>query len=74
MPFSNFNIMNILMSLPAVFLAFSFHEFAHAYVAYKMGSTLKYRAALPLIHGSCRLDRSYHVYCLWVWLGKASTS
>lgn len=59
MPFSNFNIMNILMSLPAVFLAFSFHEFAHAYVAYKMGDPT------PKIQGRLTLDPMAHVD----WIG-----
>jgi len=49
-----FNPVQILLSLPAVFLAMSFHEFAHAYTAYKMGDpTPKYQGRLtldPLAH------------------------
>jgi len=56
---SNFNLMNILLSLPAVFLAFSFHEFAHAYIAYKMGDPT------PKIQGRLTLDPLAHVD----WIG-----
>lgn len=49
-----FDIVNILLSLPALFLAFSFHEFAHAFVAVKMGDpTPKHQGRLtldPLAH------------------------
>ena len=30
---------NWIYILPAVFIAFSFHEFAHSFVAYKLGDT-----------------------------------
>mgnify|MGYP006928713852 CR=1 FL=1 len=59
MIFSNLNIMNILLSLPAVFLAFSFHEFAHAYAAYKLGDPT------PKMQGRLTLDPMAHVD----WIG-----
>ena len=31
------NLVEILLSIPAVFLAIAFHEFAHAYSAYRLG-------------------------------------
>ena len=31
------NLIEILLSLPAVFLAITFHEFAHAYSAHRLG-------------------------------------
>ena len=30
------NLVEILLSIPAVFLAIAFHEFAHAYSAYRL--------------------------------------
>lgn len=59
MNFANFNLLDILLSLPAVFLAFSFHEFAHAYVAYKMGDPT------PKMQGRLTLDPFAHVD----WIG-----
>ncbi len=35
--FSSNNIQEILYSVPALLIAISFHEFAHAYISYKMG-------------------------------------
>lgn len=34
---STFEILNLLLSIPCIMLALSFHEAAHGYVAYKMG-------------------------------------
>ena len=42
-------IMNLLFMLPGIFIGFSFHEFAHAYVAYLLGdNTAKYQGRLTL--------------------------
>ncbi|HHY82057.1 MAG TPA: site-2 protease family protein [Clostridiales bacterium] len=49
----------ILLSLPAVFLALSFHEFAHAWTAVKLGDDT------PRNHGRLTLDPLNHVD----WLG-----
>ena len=53
------NLIDILYSLPAIFLAFSFHEFAHAFVAYHMGD------ATPKLQGRLTLDPLSHVD----WIG-----
>lgn len=53
------NLIDILYSLPAIFLAFSFHEFAHAFVAYRMGD------ATPKLQGRLTLDPLAHVD----WIG-----
>lgn len=50
----------ILLSLPAVFLAMSFHEFAHAWTANRMGDPT------PRNHGRLTLDPLAHVD--WVGL------
>jgi len=54
MNFLNFDIVDILLSLPAIFLAMSIHEFAHAFTACKLGDmTPKYTGRLtldPLAH------------------------
>jgi Zn-dependent protease len=59
MTFINFNLIDILLSLPAVFLAISFHEFAHAYVAYRMGDPT------PKMQGRLTLDPIAHID----WIG-----
>ncbi|MDD6799318.1 MAG: site-2 protease family protein [Firmicutes bacterium] len=35
----NFDIIGFLMRIPCILIALSFHEFAHAYSAYKLGDT-----------------------------------
>lgn len=50
----NFNLEGLVISLPAILLALSVHEFAHGYVAYRLGDmTPKYQGRLtlnPLAH------------------------
>lgn len=53
------DLIDILYSLPAVFLAFSFHEFAHAFIAYRMGDHT------PKLQGRLTLDPLAHVD----WIG-----
>ena len=57
--FGRIDIIDILYSLPAVFLAFSFHEFAHALAAYSMGDPT------PKFQGRLTLDPLAHVD----WIG-----
>lgn len=59
--FDNFsiNIINILLDLPAVFLALSFHEFAHAFAADRQGDPT------PRNLGRLTLDPLVHID----WLG-----
>lgn len=57
--FGRFDLIDILYSLPAVFMAFSFHEFAHALVAYRMGDPT------PKMQGRLTLDPLAHVD----WIG-----
>jgi Zn-dependent protease len=59
MNFLNFDLVEILLSLPAVFLAMTVHEFAHAFVAYKMGDPT------PKFQGRLTLDPLAHVD----WIG-----
>lgn len=45
----DFSLERLLISLPAILLALSFHEFSHGFVAYKMGDpTPKYQGRLTL--------------------------
>jgi Zn-dependent protease len=53
------NLVEILLSIPAVFLAIAFHEFAHAYSAYRLGDPT------PKNMGRLTLDPLAHVD----WLG-----
>lgn len=50
----NFNLEGLVISLPAILLALSVHEFAHGYVAYRLGDmTPKHQGRLtlnPLAH------------------------
>ena len=52
--FSNFNLETIVLSIPAVLIAFTVHEFAHAYVAYRLGDkSQKFQGRLtlnPFVH------------------------
>lgn len=57
--FGSLDLIDILYSLPAVFMAFSFHEFAHALVAYRMGDPT------PKMQGRLTLDPLAHVD----WIG-----
>ncbi len=50
-----FDIMITLLTLPGVILAMSFHEFAHAFVAYKLGDTT------PKEQGRVTLDPIKHL-------------
>ena len=46
---SNFNILSLILSIPGLLLALTFHEFAHGYVAYLMGdNTARYSGRLSL--------------------------
>ena len=66
------NLIDILYSLPAIFLAFSFHEFAHAFVAYQMGDST------PKLQGRLTLDPLSHVnwigLIMFVYLGLVGQS
>lgn len=57
--FGRLDLTQILYSLPAVFLAFSFHEFAHALAAYRLGDST------PKMQGRLTLDPLAHVD----WIG-----
>lgn len=47
--FSSFNIASVLLSVPAVLWAITFHEFCHGYAAYKLGdNTAKISGRLTL--------------------------
>lgn len=51
---SSFNILNIIISIPAILVAFTFHEYAHAFVADRLGDkTPRFQGRLtlnPLAH------------------------
>ncbi len=47
--FFNFDILSMLLTLPGIIIGLSFHEFAHAYAAVKLGDdTPKYQGRLTL--------------------------
>ena len=44
-----FSILSLLLTIPGVLIALTFHEFAHAFTAYKLGDdTPKYQGRLSL--------------------------
>jgi Zn-dependent protease len=49
------NLLGILLSLPGIFIALTFHEFAHAYTAYKLGDQT------PKIQGRTTLNPIKHI-------------
>ena len=48
-------IMGMLMSLPGVIIAITFHEFAHAWTAYKLGDNT------PMYQGRLNLNPLSHI-------------
>lgn len=55
-------LMNILMMLPAIIIGLSFHEYAHAVTAYKMGDPT------PKMQGRVTINPMAHID----WLGFAA--
>ena len=64
-----------LLTIPGLIIALSLHEFAHAWMAVKLGDpTPKMQGRLnvnPLSHMD-PLRNNLFVVC-WIWVGKAST-
>ena len=58
----------LMIRLPVILIALSFHEFAHAYTAYRLGdNTPKYQGRLTLNPGSFRPRWNPDDYfCLWL--------
>lgn len=76
MNMSRLELIGILLTLPGVIIAITFHEFAHAFAAYQLGDdTPKMQGRLnlnPINHfDPVRICASY--FCTY-WLGKASTN
>ncbi len=67
-------VLNLLLTLPAVLVAITFHEFAHAYAATKLGDDT------PMLQGRLNLNpfshidpvRIYITFICRIWLGKTS--
>ncbi|MCI8482294.1 MAG: site-2 protease family protein [Clostridia bacterium] len=69
-------VISLLLTLPGVIVAITFHEFAHAYSAYKLGDdTAKMQGRLNL-NPMSHLDpiRSSTSYFCTYWVGKTSTN
>lgn len=66
----------LLLTLPGVIVAITFHEFAHAYAAYKLGDDT------PRMQGRLNLNPASHLdpiricftYIRTYWLGKTCTN
>ena len=56
----NLSLMTILYRLPALFVGFTFHEYAHAWVADRLGDDT------PRLTGRLRLDPFAHIDILAV--------
>ena len=68
--------LGLLLTLPGVIVAITFHEFAHAYAAYKLGDDT------PRMQGRLNLNPASHLdpiricftYICTYWLGKTCTN
>lgn len=69
-------LLSLVLTLPGVIVAITFHEFAHAYAAYKLGDDT------PRMQGRLNLNPTSHLdpiricatnICAY-WLGKTSTN
>ena len=75
-------LIGLLMSLPAVLIAITFHEFAHAYAADKLGDetprqqgySKKTRTTKPKSICTFRPSRNFNVISSWIWMGKTCTN
>ena len=69
-------LLNLVLTLPAVLIAITFHEFAHAYAAYKLGDDT------PRMQGRLNLNPASHLdpiricftYICTYWMGKTCTN
>lgn len=69
------SLLSLVLTLPAVLVAITFHEFAHAYAATKLGDDT------PMLQGRLNLNPFSHIdpvrLCITsicrIWLGKTST-
>ena len=65
-------LIGLLISLPAVLIAITFHEFAHAYAADKLGDeTPRTKFKSIITH---RPNRIYSFDFCWIWMGKTCTN
>lgn len=70
------SILTLLLTLPAILIAMTFHEFAHAFVADKLGDNT------PRVQGRISLNPLRHIdpvrictsYCCRIWMGKTSSN
>lgn len=69
-------ILSILLSIPAVLIALTFHEFAHAYVADKLGDDTPRRQGRLNLNPLSHTDwiRYDNVNSCRIWLGEASSN
>lgn len=76
MGMSRMEWLSLLLTLPGVIVAITFHEFAHAYAAYKLGDDT------PRMQGRLNLNPASHLdpiricftdICTY-WMGQTSTN
>lgn len=73
---SQMQLLSLLLTLPGVIVAITFHEFAHAYAAYRLGDdTAKMQGRLNLNPAS-HIDpvRIYITNLCSFWMGETSTN
>ena len=64
----SFNLVSTLLTLPGVILAISFHEFAHAFAADRLGDST------PRNQGRFRPSRNIFISICSYWMGKTCTN
>ena len=71
--YSTGNIVSLLFTIPPVIIAITFHEFAHAWMADKLGDETPRKIDIKSIKpfrpsGVCVIN------VCWIWMGKASAN
>ena len=70
-----FNLLSLLLTVPGVLVAITFHEYAHAFVAEKLGDdTPRNQGRLSLNPLAFRSFWSYYANFCTYWLGKTSSN
>ena len=70
------NLLNTLFTLPAVLVAITFHEFAHAFAASKLGDDTPRLQGRNNLNPLSHIDpvRIYLTFICRIWMGKTSSN
>ena len=73
---SNGIILRLLYTIPAVLIALTFHEWGHAFVAYKLGDNTAKEQGRVTLNPLKHLDPLRHNFSIdsRIWMGKTSAN